>query len=216
MYRGPRALGILELKKVSGTPKMFLRPMVSGAVSGNNRCYLAYRGNQPKYMKYGGVPSRLDESHLRRFEHVQNTLIRQGRSSNQEVGNERLVKDGLLDSLDLARQLKLSWINDIVIVLADLPISVYWKVMSDAAVAVKTIDGLLADVKHSMEACIHAELSAYSRTRDLLPDRLVMEGGKWVHKVLAFRTYLRVQNNKHRVALTHAVLSGHALAMEQM
>ncbi|KAJ7436612.1 hypothetical protein FB451DRAFT_1061625 [Mycena latifolia] len=127
-----------------------------------------------------------------------------------------LLKNLNLDSLDLARQLKMSWVNDIVIVLSDLPIPVYWKVVSDTALEVKTIEGLPADVKHSMEACIHAELSAYSRTRDLLPDRVVMEDGKWVKKVLAFRMYLRVRNNKHRLALTHAVLSGHSLAMERM
>ncbi|KAJ6579981.1 hypothetical protein DFH09DRAFT_1076883 [Mycena vulgaris] len=69
-----------------------------------------------------------------------------------DLGNERLVKTDLLHSLDLARQLKLSWVNDIVIVLAGLPIPVYWKVS----------DGLVADAK---EACIHARLSAYSRTR---------------------------------------------------
>ncbi|KAJ7118019.1 hypothetical protein C8R43DRAFT_960516 [Mycena crocata] len=67
-----------------------------------------------------------------------------------------------------------------------------------------------------METCVQAELRAYSRTRDILPDRVVMVQGKWEHKVLAFRMYLRVRNNKHRLALTHAVLSGHSLAMERM
>jgi hypothetical protein len=33
---------------------------------------------------------------------------------------------------------------------------------------------------------------------------------------MAFRLYLRVRNPKHRIALTQAVLSGHALAMEWM
>ncbi|KAJ7478117.1 hypothetical protein FB451DRAFT_957950, partial [Mycena latifolia] len=132
------------------------------------------------------------------------------------LGEARLVKNGLLDSLDLARQLKMSWVNDIVTVLAELPIPVYWRVGTEAAIGEKTIDGLLADTRHSMEACIHAELKAYSRTRDILPDRLVMSEGKWVHKVLAFRTYLLVRNDKYRIALTHAVLSGHALAMERM
>ncbi|KAJ7080891.1 hypothetical protein B0H15DRAFT_786800 [Mycena belliarum] len=51
---------------------------------------------------------------------------------------------------------------------------------------------------------------------DTGPDRLVWESGKWERKVLAFRLYLRVRNNKHRIALTQAVLSGHALAMERM
>ncbi|KAJ7135938.1 hypothetical protein C8R44DRAFT_537125, partial [Mycena epipterygia] len=144
------------------------------------------------------------------------TLLLKNLKHLTALGDERLAKDGLLDSLDLARQLKMSWVNDIVIVLSGLPIPVYWKVGTTDAIAVKTIDRLLADVRHSMEATIHAELSAYSRTRDLLPDRVVMEDGKWVHKVMAFRMYLRVRNNKHRVALTHAVLSGHALAMERM
>jgi hypothetical protein len=67
-----------------------------------------------------------------------------------------------------------------------------------------------------MESTIHAELNAYPRTRDLLPDRVVMVDGKWEHKVMAFRLYLQVRNNKHKLALTHAVLSGHALAMERM
>ncbi|KAJ7166417.1 hypothetical protein C8R43DRAFT_830909, partial [Mycena crocata] len=133
-----------------------------------------------------------------------------------KLGDERLVKDGLIDSLDLAREQKMSWVNDIMIVLAELPIPVYWNVQAITAIVPETVDGLLADVRHSMEATIHAELTAFSRTRDLLPDRVVMEGGKWVRKVMAFRLYLRVRNNKHRIALTHAVLSGHALAMERM
>ncbi|KAJ7089796.1 hypothetical protein B0H15DRAFT_885058, partial [Mycena belliarum] len=132
------------------------------------------------------------------------------------LNNERLVKNGMIDSLDLARQSRMSWVNDIVIVLAELPIPVYWKIGEQNAIDSKTIDGLLADTRYSMESSINAELKAYSRTRDLLPDRLVMADGKWVHKVLAFRTYLRVRNDKHRVALTHAVLSGHSLAMERM
>ncbi|KAJ7081633.1 hypothetical protein B0H15DRAFT_912840 [Mycena belliarum] len=122
----------------------------------------------------------------------------------------------MIDSLDLARQSRMSWVNDIVIVLAELPIPVYWKIGEQNAIDSKTIDGLLADTRYSMESSINAELKAYSRTRDLLPNRLVMADGKWVHKVLAFRTYLRVRNDKHRVALTHAVLSGHSLAMERM
>jgi hypothetical protein len=67
-----------------------------------------------------------------------------------------------------------------------------------------------------METSINVDLHAYSRTRDLLTDRVVWLDGKWVSKVMAFKLYLRVRNNKHRVALTHAVLSGHALAMERM
>jgi hypothetical protein len=132
------------------------------------------------------------------------------------LGEDRLVKNGLIDSLNLARQLKMSWVNDVVIVLSELPIPVYWDVKSGSAIAVETVDALLAAVKHSMETSINVDLHAYSRTRDLLTDRVVWLDGKWVSKVMAFRLYLRVRNNKHRIALTHAVLSGHALAMERM
>jgi hypothetical protein len=110
----------------------------------------------------------------------------------------------------------MSWINDAVIVLSELPVPVYWNVQLDSAIAVETIDWLIADVKHSMDASISANLNAYSRTRDLLSDRVVWADGQWAHKVMAFRLYLRVRNNKHRLALTRAVLSGHALAMERM
>jgi hypothetical protein len=110
----------------------------------------------------------------------------------------------------------MSWVNDVVLVLSQLSIPVYWDINSDSVIAVKTIDDLLVQVKNSMESTIHAELNTYSRTRDLLPDCVVMVDGKWEHKVMAFRLYLRVRNNKHRLALTHAVLSGHALAMERM
>ncbi|KAJ6459775.1 hypothetical protein C8R47DRAFT_959130, partial [Mycena vitilis] len=132
------------------------------------------------------------------------------------LGEERLVKNGLIDSLALARQQRMSWLNDIVIVLSTLPVPVYWDVKLASAITVETINTLIADVRHSMNTAINAELRAYHRTRDLLPDRVVWDDGKWTHKVLAFRAYLRVKNNKHRVALTHAVLSGHALAMERM
>lgn len=128
----------------------------------------------------------------------------------------RLAKDALLDSLDLAQQIKMSWINDIVIVLADLPIPVYWNVNAVSALDVNTIDELLLSVRHSMEGSIQADLECFSRTRDLLTNRLVMHDGKMVHKVLAFRLYLRVRNNKHRIALTQLVLSSNVLAMERM
>ena len=58
----------------------------------------------------------------------------------------------------------MSWANDVAIVLSELPIPVYWKVHDDAAVAEKIIEGLIGDVKHSMEATIYVELNAYSRT----------------------------------------------------
>ncbi|KAK7042431.1 hypothetical protein R3P38DRAFT_2890444 [Favolaschia claudopus] len=45
---------------------------------------------------------------------------------------------------------------------------------------------------------------------------LYSRGKELVRKVLCFRHYLRVSNEKHRRALTHILLSGHALASERM
>jgi hypothetical protein len=63
------------------------------------------------------------------------------------LGNLKyLVKNGLLDSLRLARQHKMSWVNDVVIVLSELSIPVYWKLDDVTAIMAKTIDGLITDV----------------------------------------------------------------------
>jgi hypothetical protein len=43
-----------------------------------------------------------------------------------------------------------------------------------------------------------------------------MDIGTLVTKVMDFCHYLRVLNPRHRIALTHVILSGHQLAMEQM
>ncbi|KAJ7724124.1 hypothetical protein B0H16DRAFT_1215405, partial [Mycena metata] len=51
---------------------------------------------------------------------------------------------------------------------------------------------------------------------DLFADRLELVDKKRVRKVLFFWHYLRVSNEKHRRALTHILLSGHALASERM
>ncbi|KAJ7159833.1 hypothetical protein C8R43DRAFT_880676 [Mycena crocata] len=128
----------------------------------------------------------------------------------------RLIADGLLDSLDLARQHKISWINDICVVLSKLPIPVYWDLTRADAISVKTADVLLASVKHSMEEYIQASMMSYSKTRDLFADRLELVEKKLVRKVLFFRHYLNVSNEKHRRALTKLLLSGHALASERM
>ncbi|KAJ6631047.1 hypothetical protein B0H10DRAFT_1980576 [Mycena sp. CBHHK59/15] len=84
------------------------------------------------------------------------------------------------------------------------------------AVSVHTVDKILKDLKYSMEESINASILSYSKTRDLFADRLEMVDKKLVCKVLFFRSYLRVSNDKHHQALTHVLLSGHALASERM
>ncbi|KAJ6604868.1 hypothetical protein B0H10DRAFT_2077763 [Mycena sp. CBHHK59/15] len=84
------------------------------------------------------------------------------------------------------------------------------------AVSVHTVDKILKDLKYSMEESINASILSYSKTRDLFADRLEMVDKTLVHKVLFFRSYLWVSNDKHRQALTHVLLSGRALASERM
>ncbi|KAJ7461634.1 hypothetical protein FB451DRAFT_1095967 [Mycena latifolia] len=67
-----------------------------------------------------------------------------------------------------------------------------------------------------MEEDIQASIMLYSKTRDLFADRLERVDKKLVRKVLFFRSYLRVSNEKHRRALSQILLSGHALASERM
>src|SRR5277367_4233285 len=52
--------------------------------------------------------------------------------------------------------------------------------------------------------------------KDMVVGRKEIENKKLVFRALAFRHYLRVKTHTHRIAITHIVLSGHALAMERM
>jgi hypothetical protein len=78
------------------------------------------------------------------------------------------------------------------------------------------IKGLIEKVNHSLESWIEHQISTSSSVRDLLRGRKELQDKKLVTKVLAFRHYLRIKISKHRIALTHVVLSGHALAIERM
>ncbi|KAJ7618862.1 hypothetical protein DFH06DRAFT_915684, partial [Mycena polygramma] len=130
--------------------------------------------------------------------------------------DERLVADGLLDSLVLARERKISWINDIAIVLSKLPIPIYWDVSQPNTISKATVQALLKDLTFSMEESIQSSILSYSKTCNLFADRLELVDKKWIRKVLYFRNYLRVQNESHCRALTHILLSGHSLASERM
>ncbi|KAJ6465734.1 hypothetical protein C8R45DRAFT_752045, partial [Mycena sanguinolenta] len=132
------------------------------------------------------------------------------------VPDTRLVADGLRDSVELAKQNKISWINDIRLVLSRLPVPIYWDLSRADALSKATVEGLLKSLTNSLEEYIQASILSYSKTRNLFGQRLEMIDKKPVKKVLFFRHYLRVSNEKHRRALTHILLSGHALASERM
>jgi hypothetical protein len=131
-----------------------------------------------------------------------------------ELDHKRPAWNALQQSLSLARASKISWINDLRIVLSRLYIPVDLDISPN-------IDGAMVElamkaVKKSMEAWIDNEIESSSRVRDLLVGRLEKdkETGKLVKKSLDFRHYLRVKQPEHRKALTKMILSSHSLAVE--
>ncbi|KAF8158387.1 hypothetical protein B0H34DRAFT_656575 [Crassisporium funariophilum] len=129
---------------------------------------------------------------------------------------ERLVYNAIMDSYALACEGKISWINDMRIALAKLPIAVRWDINEDTELNNKTVKRLQKKVHESLNQWITESINQSSRVRDILRNRKERENGKLVYKALAFRHYLRVEIPKHRLAITRAVLSSHALAMERM
>lgn len=105
--------------------------------------------------------------------------------------------------------------TDVQILLANLPNPILW-VIPQGGMTVELVDGLITAVETSAERWVDSSVLGSVRTRDLLTDRMEMDGGRLVKKVIEFRHYLRVTVPKHRRALTHIVLSCHFLAMERL
>lgn len=83
-------------------------------------------------------------------------------------------------------------------------------------ITVDTVVQLSQAVTCSMKAEIARALEASPRLHDMLRDRYNIVKKRKVVKICALRHYLRVPYAAHRKALTHIVLSGHALAMDYM
>ncbi|KAJ7090739.1 hypothetical protein B0H15DRAFT_778739 [Mycena belliarum] len=128
---------------------------------------------------------------------------------------ERPAWNALQESLALAREKKMSWVNDLCIVLRRLDPPVSLEIISDWKV--EAVQSTMKDVKKSMEAWIDTQIETSSRTKDLLAGRLEMdsESGKLIKKTLDFRHYLRVKSADHRRALTRMIVSSHSLAVER-
>ncbi|KAJ6487031.1 hypothetical protein C8R45DRAFT_930591 [Mycena sanguinolenta] len=95
---------------------------------------------------------------------------------------------------DLAKQHKISWINDIYLVLSRLPVPIYWDLTQPNALSKTTVVGLLKSLTSSMEEFIQASILSYSKTRDLFAEQLEMVNKKkLVRKVLFFRHYLQAR-----------------------
>jgi hypothetical protein len=132
-----------------------------------------------------------------------------------ELDEKRPASLALQDSLSLAREKRISWINDLRIVLARLHIPVELKISPDLKTDV--VEQAMKDVKKSMEAWVDDSIASSSRVKDMLVGRLEMDSssGKLIKKSLDFRHYLRIKAPQHRRALTRMILSSHSLAVER-
>ncbi|KAJ7884355.1 hypothetical protein B0H14DRAFT_2339117, partial [Mycena olivaceomarginata] len=110
---------------------------------------------------------------------------------------------------------KISWINDLRIILSRLYIPVELDI--SGPLEKSAVEKTMRLVKISMEQWIDHEIEMSSRTKDLLTGRLEQdsESGKLVKKTLDFRLSLRIKTADHRRALTRFVLSSHSLAVER-
>ncbi|KAJ7862279.1 hypothetical protein B0H14DRAFT_2349579, partial [Mycena olivaceomarginata] len=131
------------------------------------------------------------------------------------LDHNRPAWNALQESLILARSKKISWVNDLRIVLSRLYIPVELDI--SGPLEIPAVEEAMKLVKQSMEAWIDHEIRTSSCTKDLLPGRLKLDNdsGKLVKKTFAFRHYLRIKTSDHRRALTRMILSSHSLAVER-
>ncbi|KAF8057021.1 hypothetical protein FPV67DRAFT_1430995 [Lyophyllum atratum] len=128
---------------------------------------------------------------------------------------DRLASAAMREAYALALSGYGSWFSDMRIVLANLPVPILWT-LPQLELLPEHVEALIVDVERSANEWVDGFVLSSPKTRDLLQGRMELEGDKLVKKVLAFRHYLRVKTPKHRRALTHMVLSCHALAMERL
>ncbi|KAJ6564137.1 hypothetical protein B0H19DRAFT_1067729 [Mycena capillaripes] len=129
-----------------------------------------------------------------------------------QLDPKRPAANSLQESLALAYQQRLCWINDLRIVLSRLHVPVNLDI--SRGFGVKEVEIAMKGVEKSMELWIDDEIQSSSRVRDILPDRKKMDTktNTLVKKSLDFRHYLRIASPENRRALTKMVLSGHSLA----
>lgn len=132
-----------------------------------------------------------------------------------ELDHGRLAWNALQESLKLAREKRISWINDLRIILTRL----YIPVPLDISGSLDLVDvqNAMKLVKMSMEAWVDHDIETSARTKDFFVGRLEKdsEAGNLIKKTMDFRDYLRVKTPEHRLVLTRMVLSSHSLAVER-
>ncbi|KAJ7791164.1 hypothetical protein B0H14DRAFT_2395940 [Mycena olivaceomarginata] len=132
-----------------------------------------------------------------------------------QLDAKRPAANALQDSIALAYQQRLCWINDLRIVLSRLHVPVILDI--SPGFGAKEVEMAMKCVEKSMEAWIDDEIESSSRVRDMLVGRMERDAktGNLVKKSLDFRHYLRLASPEHRHALTKMILSGHSLAIER-
>jgi hypothetical protein len=131
-----------------------------------------------------------------------------------ELDTDRPARNALEESLKLAWAKRISWVNDLQIVLSRHYVPVQLDI--SGPVDVPLIEETMQLVKKSMETWIDDEIENSVHTKDLLAGRLELDSdtGKLVKKSLDKSLYLRVKTPDHRLALMQMVLSSHSLAVE--
>ncbi|PBK84342.1 hypothetical protein ARMGADRAFT_1048247 [Armillaria gallica] len=120
----------------------------------------------------------------------------------------------LMASAKLANTGHASWVADLAIVLACLPIPVQLPPVT--SISQHGVNGCILSVKASMRLHLQQQIDASPRLY-LLHDRLEpLEGAAPTYRALFFWHYLCVPMKKHRVALTQLILSDHCLAVKQL
>ncbi len=120
----------------------------------------------------------------------------------------------LVASARLAESGHASWVADLTIVLARLPIPV--RLPPVLGLSQHGVDGCIMSVEASARLHLQRQIDSSVRLY-LLHDRLEpLEGAAPAYRAMFFRHYLTVRVAKHRVALTRLILSDHCLAVEQL
>lgn len=129
--------------------------------------------------------------------------------------HDRLAWHALMQSMTLARQGQHSWVNDLCVVLAKLPVTVGLDIQ--APLTSEIVSKCMKNLVQSMESTIQGSLERSPKVQEMLCGRMERNwDGDIEQQVLAFRHYLRIEYAPHRLALTQLILSCHSLASERM
>ena len=118
------------------------------------------------------------------------------------------------DSISLALAGKPGWIMDILYVLKNLPFEVH--TLNLTHLNPDNVDNIITSILHGLAKHLQQVIDNSPKSY-LLTGRMELDkNGRPTHRTMYFRHYLKVENYKHRRAITHIVLSCHSLAVERL